>query len=195
MIWLRLDFREFTEDDIVQELRARYPIELERLSSDVAAFLKRALQEGLLQPFAAASAPPIVRRVSDERLWCPELQAWRMLWATATRLRRDGFTATYEMSAGLATIEPLPFTESRFTRAVMAFARAENFFVHRDAPTDCLPRSLALFGFLRRMRLQAEHVIGVQRSPFQAHAWVELSGKVVLDADRRTTFTPIARLS
>jgi Transglutaminase-like superfamily len=117
-----------------------------------------------------------------------------MLRATATRLRRDGFTATYELAAALGTIEPLPFTEPRFTQAITAFMRAEIFFVHRDAPTDCLPRSLALFGFLRRMRLQAEHVIGVQRSPFQAHAWVELLGKVVLDSDRRTAFTPIARL-
>jgi hypothetical protein len=195
MIWLRLGRCEPTEHDIVEELRARYPIPPDRLRGDVAAFLERARQEGLLQPFDAAVAPPNTCQVSERRLWCPELQAWRTLWATATRLRRDGFTATYEMSARLARIKPIPLTEPRLTRAVAAFARAENFFVHRDAPADCLPRSLALFGFLRKMRLQAEHVIGVQRSPFQAHAWVELSGHVVLDADQRTAFTPIARLS
>ena len=82
------------------------------------------------------------------------------------------------------------------TRAVAAFSRAENFFHLRRAPQDCLPRSLALFGFLRQLGLSAEHVIGVQLFPFLAHAWVEHRGRVVHDdPENPRRFTAIAKIA
>ncbi len=47
----------------------------------------------------------------------------------------------------------------------------------------CLERSLALWRLLRRRRMAAELRIGVRKSErdLEAHAWVELAGRVVND--------------
>lgn len=45
----------------------------------------------------------------------------------------------------------------------------------------CLQHSAAATSLLRRAGFFAEMVIGVQPSPFRAHAWVEVGGRVVND--------------
>lgn len=45
----------------------------------------------------------------------------------------------------------------------------------------CLQRSAATVCLLRRYGVPARMVIGVQQTPFRAHAWVELEGRVVND--------------
>jgi Transglutaminase-like superfamily len=45
----------------------------------------------------------------------------------------------------------------------------------------CLQRSAATTCLLRRHGVPAQMVIGVQQIPFKAHAWVEVSGRVVND--------------
>jgi hypothetical protein len=45
----------------------------------------------------------------------------------------------------------------------------------------CLQRSAATVCLLKRNGVPAQMVIGVQRMPFKAHAWVEVDGQVVND--------------
>jgi hypothetical protein len=45
----------------------------------------------------------------------------------------------------------------------------------------CLQRSSVAVALLRRYGIHAEMVIGAQRLPLKAHAWVEVSGRVVND--------------
>jgi hypothetical protein len=45
----------------------------------------------------------------------------------------------------------------------------------------CLQRSAATTCLLRKHGIAAQLVIGAQQIPFRAHAWVEVSGKVVND--------------
>jgi hypothetical protein len=45
----------------------------------------------------------------------------------------------------------------------------------------CLQRSAAAACLLRDNGVPAELVIGAQRMPFHAHAWVEVQGRVVND--------------
>jgi hypothetical protein len=45
----------------------------------------------------------------------------------------------------------------------------------------CLQRSAATACLLRRHGVPAEMVLGAQRMPFKAHAWVEVEGSVVND--------------
>lgn len=53
----------------------------------------------------------------------------------------------------------------------------------------CLQRSAAAVMLLRRHGVPAELVIGAQRVPFRAHAWVEVNGCVVNDKPEvRTEF-------
>jgi hypothetical protein len=81
-------------------------------------------------------------------------------------------------------------------RAVKAFVRAENLFWFRSEPNDCVPRSLALFRFLRSIGLPATHFIGVMRFPgFLMHAWVTGNEEPLLErADDIERFTIISRL-
>lgn len=45
----------------------------------------------------------------------------------------------------------------------------------------CLQRSAATVTLLRNYGVEAQLVIGAQLMPFQAHAWVEVDGRVVND--------------
>jgi hypothetical protein len=96
-------------------------------------------------------------------------------------LRIRGFGPVYR---NLLSERPLEYPASAdlLDEAVNSFVRAENLFWFRDAPEDCLPRSLALFGFLRAVGLPATHNIGGARFPgLLMHAWVESSEHALLD--------------
>jgi hypothetical protein len=45
----------------------------------------------------------------------------------------------------------------------------------------CLQRSAVLVKMLRRHGIPAHMVIGAQKLPFKAHAWVEVDGRIVND--------------
>jgi hypothetical protein len=48
-------------------------------------------------------------------------------------------------------------------------------------PAPCLQRSAAVVRLLRRRGVLADMVIGCHLPPLQAHAWVEVAGRVVSD--------------
>ncbi len=184
-----------TGDRAASAALERYDLTEERLRADRAGFARRCLAEGLLEPAEAAEpAEPAERerapvpsrpaRTAGPRTFV----ALRALIATQRELARAGFRATYERYAQLPAAAAAP------TGAVLAsFVRAETFFVYRRAPDDCLARSLSLYRFLRAVGVPAEHVIGVHRFPFAAHAWVECGGAALLD-DTAGSFTPLARI-
>jgi Transglutaminase-like superfamily len=45
----------------------------------------------------------------------------------------------------------------------------------------CLQRSVVLVKMLRKRGLHAKMIIGAQKLPFKAHAWVEIDGSVIND--------------
>ena len=58
----------------------------------------------------------------------------------------------------------------------------------------CLQRSAATAWLLKRNGIRAHLVIGVQQTPFRAHAWVEVAGRVVNDKPYiNETYTVIDR--
>lgn len=184
------------DDDVLRTLVAQFTVEPERARRDLAAFRERCLADGLLAEAPVAAQPLAdVQRSAPKRVVWPAFVAWRCLVGTALLLRRRGFAIAYRVSTALAPVSSEFAGDGAIDRAITAFALAENFFVPRRAPDDCLPRSLALFRFLRMMGLPAEHVIGCRRAPFFAHAWVECRGRVVLDDDRRAELTTIARVA
>lgn len=52
-------------------------------------------------------------------------------------------------------------------------------------PVQCLERALVAACLFRLFGHKAEFVIGVRRTPFYAHAWVELDGEVMTDTRER----------
>lgn len=116
----------------------------------------------------------------------PGLDAFYCLIRVSFTLRFVGFHAAYSwaklyatpmQNVGVSAAKPL-----EFDAAMENFYRAERFLISHRGLDDCLPRSLALFIYLRRCGLYARHVIGVKRFPFVAHAWVEYASKILLVA-------------
>ena len=174
-----------------EALARRYELERARFQTDLAAFAQRCVDERLLQRPDALAVPNASRspRRPGRGGHAGTAQAVSALIATRRASRRDGFRVTYERY-GLLPVGARP----RSLEAVLpACARAENFFVARRAPKDCLLRSLSLYRFLRAAGVGAAHVMGVRRFPFVAHAWVECDGTPVCD-ERARGFTPIARI-
>lgn len=176
------------------ELERRYDgVDPERLRADADGFAADCVARGFMdqdgagreRPEPPTALAPIRPRVGH---------AWRSLLATRRHLRRDGLERAYGACAQAPLAEPHA-PEERLDAALKAFVSAENAFLSRRAPDDCLLRSLALYRFLRAAGLPVEHRIGVRRFPFGAHAWVEHDGRVLLDDETRTSgFTVLARL-
>jgi Transglutaminase-like superfamily len=110
--------------------------------------------------------------------------------STSWSLRTKKFSPTYRRCAAVAS----PTGQASPEKPIRTFLRAENIVGVCRSADDCLVRSLSLFRYLRACGVPAEHVIGVRRIPFDAHAWVEVGGVPMLDR-RGDGFAPIARLA
>lgn len=75
----------------------------------------------------------------------------------------------------IASGGPQPYSVERICQAV-AWA-----CIWYPRPVLCLQRSAVAVTLLRRYGIAAEMVIGAQRLPLKAHAWVEVDGRVVND--------------
>lgn len=110
------------------------------------------------------------------------VRAWLSMLRMDVTLRKQGFSAVYERleQESPVALDGTDMGDVERTRA--AFIRAENFYLRRAAPNDCLPRSLALLAFMRRGGVPVVHRIGARRFPsFHCHAWVEYDGAPILE--------------
>src|SRR6185503_9746550 len=107
------------------------------------------------------------------------------------RRRRIGSLATPASKASAADSTRLP--EAR--RLALAIIRAARFGVFRP---QCLVRSVALSRMLEDRGIDGALVrVGVRRAngEFLAHAWVELAGEILGDADDHVgSFVPLTNL-
>jgi hypothetical protein len=88
-------------------------------------------------------------------------------------IRLFGFEKTYSWAKSGAYYATRAASHYELESAKAIFLNAERFIISRWGMEDCLPRSLALFVFLRAMGFRVRHCIGIQCFPFAAHAWVE----------------------
>ena len=127
------------------------------------------------------------------RDWGELVQAqWALIAAqSVVRSRPVGALATAARDVGAADVARLP--EAR--RLALAVVRAARFGVFRP---QCLVRSVALSRMLARRGIDGAIVrVGVRRTDneFLAHAWVELAGETLGDADDHVgSFVPLTNL-
>jgi hypothetical protein len=174
------------------------PCELPCASKDLQDFVKNCIDRQFLstQPPKSRREDPRSRRIT--RSGRPFL-LWRALTSligTAVSMRINGFSSTYLSYAKCGSPVYSGCASATVLRAQEAFLKAEEFFWYWRAPADCLPRSLALFRFLRSLGMPALHRIGGRRVPtFSMHAWVELDGMPLLEnqssAERYTVLATI----
>jgi len=120
---------------------------------------------------------------------------WLVLWAFVELLRVDlqllrGFPVVYEY------VRRYPVRNHRpSARTDMEICHAVDLAsVFYFKPVRCLQRSAAAATLLRLAGYPAEMVIGVQPWPFRAHAWVEVSGRIVNDKPYTSDmYTPMER--
>jgi len=77
-----------------------------------------------------------------------------------------------------APIRPMAVSDAASSRISHALDIACAFYPKQ---TLCLQRSAVLVRLLRRHGLRAKMIIGAQKLPFKAHAWVEIDGVIVGD--------------
>lgn len=92
-------------------------------------------------------------------------------------LLRGNFSALYRKVRS-CPIANKPLSADTTVRVCAAFDLACAWYPKRAL---CLQRSSALTCLLRQQGIAAQLIIGAQRLPFRAHAWVELNGEVVND--------------
>ncbi len=78
-----------------------------------------------------------------------------------------------------------PDVHDTLARAIVAVS------VRGPLTFSCLEQSLALVTLLALRHLPARLVIGVSRPPFQAHAWVECDGRILLGGSHAGGLTPL----
>lgn len=141
----------------------------ERWETDLADFATVQVAAGRLVTERPRAAPATVaprHRPSALRAW------WER--ARADRDLKRSFADAYATRTGPTADTAAPRADVE--RLTKVFRTAESLYPSREAPLDCLPRSLALTRFLRTSGWPARHVIGVALYPFEAHAWVDLDG-------------------
>lgn len=113
------------------------------------------------------------RKVSLLARLLPFVCALVFLVRAYVSMRVFGFEKTYNWANSGAYYGTRATSDSQLESAKAIFLNAERFIISRRGMEDCLPRSLALFVFLRAMGFKVRHCIGIQCFPFAAHAWVE----------------------
>jgi Transglutaminase-like superfamily len=98
-------------------------------------------------------------------------------------IRHDLFLRRHDFSALHSKVHLLPVAtripqSGDSARICQAVAYACIWYAR---PVLCLQRSAVAVTLLRKYGIPAEMIIGAQRLPLKAHAWVEVEGRVVND--------------
>jgi hypothetical protein len=176
-------------------LEQEFDVPADRLEADLVEFIGKSVERGYLEQHETPAFRESRHPLGIHRKMLV-LRAWQSLHSTTRALSRSGFARTYRDYSCFAkpSIDDIS-VDTLIARAEWAFSHAENFFLIHSVPNDCLPRSLALYRFLLSAGVPADHVIGVQRHPFRAHAWVVCQGRVLFDSHEFTSsFTELARI-
>ena len=143
----------------------------------------------------ALSVSHIARKLSRLSLhdWAQLARAqWALLGAQA-ELRGRPLGALATPATEIQPSNPAQLPEAR--QIALAVVRAARFGVFRP---KCLARSLALSRMLTAAGIRGAIVrVGIRRtgSEFLAHAWVELAGETLGDADEHVgSFVPLTNL-
>ncbi len=123
--------------------------------------------------------------------------AWVVLAIVDAVLRASSFNRLFRLVGRCPTRRPphaadADAVSARIAETCAAIDRACVYYPRR---AWCLQSAAATTCLLRLRGIEAAFVIGVQKMPFNAHAWTEVAGRVVMN-DRPSlsrVFTVIAR--
>jgi hypothetical protein len=106
-----------------------------------------------------------------------------MIEAYVRLIRHDVFMRKHDFKALYKNVKQFP--QSRSTSPTLSTEQAGRALDYSCAfywkQVLCLQRSAVLVQMLRTRGVPAKMVIGAQKLPFKAHAWVEVAGKIADD--------------
>lgn len=118
------------------------------------------------------------------------IAAWFRIAVIDLVMARRGFPGVHRFIQNLGT------RGRRSSRTAEQLCRdIDRAAVHYPRQLHCLRRSAAVTWLLRRHGYAAEMVVGASVTPFFAHAWVELNGRIITDDERlvRERYTVLER--
>ena len=182
--------------EMIEGILDEYEAPRPQVEYDVAAILRRLIDDRLLAPGVASAPRPPERiptpspqvAIKAGELKVPSVLRCGLLIAWFKGLLRvRGFLGTLEWIRH--RIEPLPATAEAEVETVEAveYAVAMAGALY-PARAKCLEQSLTLYYLLRLQGVAAVYCQGVQPYPFQAHAWIEYRGEVINDVPEHARF-------
>lgn len=194
VVWAKLvAAREgLTSSDIVDDLSSEFTdVPRSQIESDVNRLLASFQSRGLIQPITTSrrSALPkystgsIARFIAHRsvaflvKLNLTALAAFLALGTTDILLKLVSFSSLYN------TVKGWPVNSQKTNAETSERVRAAIITAMTWYPKQalCLQRSAVTTCLLRSAGVPAEMIIGCQRLPFLAHAWVEVDGEVIND--------------
>lgn len=134
---------------------------------------------GFLKAFAGrppeATLSPVERRASAGFLLT--LQAYFDLIRCGITLWRGDFAGLHQSIPALQDVQ----STTRIYTIEQICGSVDHAAIWYWRQVLCLQRSAATTRLLRRFGIPAHLVIGTQLTPFKAHAWVEVNGRIVND--------------
>ena len=178
--------------DIVDDLSSKFTnVARTQIESDVNRLLAGFQNKRLIQPITTtrlstlskSSVGSIAQFIAHQsvdlllRLHLTAIAAFFALGTTDILLKLVSFSALYH------TVKEWPVNSKKANAETVDRVRAAILTAMTWYPKQamCLQRSAVTTCVLRSAGVQAEMIIGCQRLPFLAHAWVEVDGKVIND--------------
>jgi len=121
------------------------------------------------------------------------IEAWLVLTGLQVLIRWGRFARVQALLGEVPSVWKIAPSQAddMITTTVIALGRASRLAL---MPVRCLDIASACTCLLRLRGLPADVVIGVRASPFAAHAWTELHGRVIGDLVSVTdSYAPINR--
>ena len=110
------------------------------------------------------------------------VQAFFLFPWVALGLKLFGFRHTQKAMEGLFPLAAKRLESNECHAVISTTARQVSGTAHYCQPwSNCLKKSLVLWGLLRQKGIDSELCIGVRRetAPFEAHAWLECQGYIL----------------
>src|SRR6202451_233677 len=201
-MWTMLS-RGMSEDQVVEKISQRYGVDPSRVGEDLQTLICRSAELGLSLESVSIVEPTVPEPFQDGNrspIGSAQEQVTRMAGPRMLDIVKGilGF-ALFDIILSCRSLEALcsvvrswpvrhrpVASESNVVDGVSgAVARAAIWYPKK---TLCLQRSALTTCLLRDRGVCANMIVGVRPMPFLAHAWVEVSGKVVSDFPRVKIF-------
>lgn len=167
-------------DDIARRIRTAFDTRGADVDGDVRTTLAQLKAGGLVSASRYRSAPIARRHAGSDARSCSVANVASTLARVRFLLRTRGLLAAAGFAFRTDVTAAGSISEAAVKQVVERVNRVATLAPFR---AECLERSLAVARSLRRLGADAKVRLAIRHFPFEAHAWAELDGRPVNEAD------------